>query len=38
MNTVAAGEAEWDDIRAELAARYEEGGQMAVAHFIRAAM
>ena len=37
MNGVAAGEAQWDDIRSELADKYTLGGQRAVADFIRAA-
>lgn len=37
MNTVAAGEADWDEIRLQLADRYEEGNQRIIADFIRAA-
>ena len=37
MNTVAAGEASWDSIRSDLAAKYEEGEQKIIADFIRAA-
>jgi len=38
MNRVAAGEAQWDDIRADLADRYAQGGQNVVADFIKAAL
>ena len=38
MNRVAAGEAQWDDIRRELADCYTRGGQQVVADFIRAAI
>jgi len=37
MNTVAAGEASWDDVRAAVADRYAEAGLTEVAYFIRAA-
>lgn len=37
MNRVAAGEAQWDEIRSELAERYAEGGQRLVSDFIKAA-
>lgn len=37
MNSVAAGERRWDDIRSKLADKYAAGGQSAVADFIRAA-
>ena len=37
MNKVAAGEAQWDDIRQDLAEKYSQGGQKVVADFIRAA-
>lgn len=37
LNQAAAGEADWDAIRAPLAAQYEEGGFREVADFVRAA-
>ncbi|KAL4440277.1 hypothetical protein ABPG75_003278 [Micractinium tetrahymenae] len=37
MNTVAAGEAEWDDVRGAVADRYTAAGLRDVADFIRAA-
>lgn len=37
MNSVAAGEAAWDDVRGAVADRYADAGLRAVADFIRAA-
>lgn len=37
MNSAAAGEASWDDIRAAVADRYAAAGLREVADFIRAA-
>ncbi len=37
MNTAAAGEASWDDIRGAVAERYAAAGLREVADFIRAA-
>lgn len=37
LNQAAAGEAEWDAIRAPLAAEYEDAGFREVADFVRAA-
>lgn len=37
MNTAAAGEASWDDIRSAVADRYAAAGLREVADFIRAA-
>lgn len=36
MNSAAAGEASWDDVRGPVAARYAAAGLTAVADFIRA--
>ena len=36
MNRVAAGEAAWDDIRADLAAEFSRSGCINVAEFITA--
>lgn len=38
MNCVAAGEAAWDDVRADVAAHYARAGFQDAAEFIRAAM
>lgn len=35
LNTVAAGESDWDAIRAPLADKYAEAGLSAVADFVR---
>jgi hypothetical protein len=35
LNTVAAGESDWDTIRAPLAGKYAEAGLTAVADFVR---
>ena len=37
MNSVAAGEAGWDNVRGAVADRYADAGLRAVADFIRAA-
>lgn len=37
MNRVAAEELQWDDIRAELAEKYLQGGQRVLSDFIKAA-
>ena len=37
MNCVAAGEASWDDVRADVAAHYAQAGFYDAAEFIRAA-
>ena len=38
MNCVSAGEAAWDDVRADVAAHYERAGFKDAADFIRAAL
>lgn len=37
MNSVAAGEAGWDEVRGAVADRYDDAGLRAIADFIRAA-